>query len=69
VASLLSRDEESDMRTIIAMVLVGIGGAQFNIAMARSQAESRPAHELINYPECGYPQSSAFWLVCDAFED
>jgi hypothetical protein len=57
------------MRTIIAMVLVGIGAAQFNFAMARSQAESRPTGELINYPECGYPQSSAFWLLCDVFEN
>jgi hypothetical protein len=57
------------MRTIIAMVLVGIGAAQFNIAMARSHVESRPTGELINYPECGYPQSSAFWLLCDVFEN
>ena len=37
-------------------------------ANGRSLAESAPTGELIYLPECGYPQGSAFWLICDALE-
>jgi hypothetical protein len=56
------------MKTVIVLVLVAIAASQLNTATARSPAESAPTGELINYPDCGYPQSSFTWLLCDALE-
>ena len=56
------------MKTIIVLALVAMAARHLNTATARTPAESAPTGELINYPDCGYPQSSFPWLLCDAFE-
>jgi hypothetical protein len=56
------------MKTVIVLVLVAIAVSQLNTATARSAADSAPSGELINYPNCGYPQGSFAWLLCDDFE-
>jgi hypothetical protein len=58
---------ESEMKTIILPALVAMA-ASSNTATSRTPAESAPTGELINCPDCGYPQGSFTWLLCDAFE-
>jgi hypothetical protein len=55
------------MKTVIVLMLAAIAG-QLNTPTARSPAESAPTGELINYPDCGHPQGSFTWLLCDTFE-
>jgi hypothetical protein len=56
------------MKIVIMLALFAIVALQLNTAVARSPAESAPTGELINYPDCGYPQSSFTLLLCDALD-
>ena len=56
------------MKTVIVLMLIAIAASQLNSATARSPTESAPTGELIHFPDCGYPQASFTWLLCDALE-
>ena len=58
------------MKSLFVLMLFAIAASlPIKAASARSPAESAPTGELINYPDCGYPQGSFTWLLCDGFED
>jgi hypothetical protein len=57
------------MKIAILMMLFAIAASlPLTAVNAKSPAESAPTRELIYYPDCGYPQGSASWLMCDALE-
>ena len=58
------------MKILILLILFAIAASlPLKAARARSPAESAPTGELINYPDCGSPQDSFTWLLCDALEE
>ena len=58
------------MKIAILLMLFAIAASlPLKAGNAKSLADSAPTAELIYYPKCGYPQGSAFWLMCDSLED